>query len=52
MPVSYGKFFESFYTPKYDCQAETFYYRCDKFIKNFEQNLYTVTASWTLEVVK
>ena len=52
MRVSYGKFFESLYTPKYDCQAETFCYRCDEFIKNYEQNMYTGTASWRLEVVK
>ena len=52
MHVSYGNFFESLPIPKYECQAETFCYRCDKFIKNYEQNMHIGTANWGLEVVK
>ena len=52
MRVLYVNFSESLYIPKYECQAKTFYYRCNKLIKNYERNMYTGTANWGLKVVK
>ena len=50
MRVSYANFFENLYKPKHEFQAKIFYYRCDKFIKNYEQNIYIGMANWGLEV--
>lgn len=52
MRVSYGKFSESLYMPKYDCQAEIFCCGHEKFFRYYKQIMYVRMVNWGLEVLK
>ena len=47
----YGKFSESISIPKH-AKLRLFYYRCDKFIKDYERNMYIGMTNCVLAVVK